>query len=438
MICKVLKEALPTMIAAMLCSMYVVVDGLFVGNATGDMGLAAINIVWPIAAILFATGVGIGTGGSVLISYYRGRGEKQTARNIYGTTLALLILAGLFLFGLLFVYEDILYVLGARGGVYEEASKYILIYIKCAVLIVLGNGLLPVMRNVGMALQAMLCMVSGIVLNMGINYYLMFILNMGVRGAAIGTVVAQTIVVTTGFILLFRNKEYGLYIHVNGIYVLQILKSGITPFGLYLAPSITLAFTNLQCLKYGGDAVVAAYAVISYIVFPVLSMLGGVGDGTQPLLSYYYGSQCKAEVKMVKKIASVILFALGLFVTIIIVALAESIGRWFGLSDLAGAYFTVGMRISSLAFILQGFSKYIMSFLNATMRANLAMALTFAESLIINPILLLVFAFIWGSTGIWMVPLATAIIILGLYVIVESKNGSFHKSNVKNIANMVE
>ena len=91
----------------------------------------------------------------------------------------------------------------------------------------------------------------------------------------------------------------------------EILKIGISAFGLSLAPSIVLLFTNLQCLKYGGDAAVACYAVISYIVFPVQSMLMGIGDGTQPLMSFYSGAKKMEELRFVKKIASIAVVGMG-------------------------------------------------------------------------------------------------------------------------------
>ncbi|MGN0485493.1 MAG: MATE family efflux transporter [Lachnospiraceae bacterium] len=82
MLKKILKDALPTIVSLTLSGMYSVVDGLFIGKATGDIGLAAINIAWPITAVITATGIGIGAGGSVLISHFRGRGEQEESQRV--------------------------------------------------------------------------------------------------------------------------------------------------------------------------------------------------------------------------------------------------------------------------------------------------------------------------------------------------------------------
>lgn len=406
---------MPTMLAVMLYSLYGVMDGLFVGRATGDVGLAAVNIGWPIVALIMALGVGIGSGGSILISYYTGRGEHKIAREVYGTTIGLLMIGGAILLLLLAQYENILHLLGARAAVYIEAEKYIRILLSGSVVIVLGSGILPVLRNIGMAVQGLICMIVGVALNIGINFYLMMILNLGVSGAAYGTVIAQGMVVVLAVILISRNKMFGFSVHMETTHIKQILKSGITPFGIYMAPSITLIFTNLQCLKYGGEAVVASYAVISYIVFPVLSILGGVGDGTQPLISYYFGAKKSVELQQVKRIAYAALLLLSGLAMTISIGLSEQIAIGFGLSEIAREYFVVGMRISAVAFLGQGFTKFNGMYLNATMRPTFAVGLTYLESLVVSPCMLFVLPLMGGVLGIWLAPTATAIVILLIY-----------------------
>lgn len=415
MLKKVIKDSTPTMISVLLYSLYGVMDGLFVGKATGDIGLAAVNIGWPLVSLIMAMGVGIGSGGSVLISYYSGSGRSKEAREVYGSTIALLLVTGMLLLLLLLQYEKILYILGARNEVYIQAEAYIRILLFGSIPIVLGSGMLPVLRNIGMAFHALVCMVTGVILNIGINYYLMMILDWGVEGAAYGTVISQSIVVIMVAVFIGCNKKQELYVYLSPQYIREIIQSGITPFGIYIAPSITLIFTNLQCLAYGGETVVASYAVISYIVFPVLSTLGGVGDGTQPLISYYFGANKQGEVKEIRRIASCTLIILSVGIIIAVVTMTENIGMWFGLSEQARTYFTVGMRVSAIAFIGQAFTKFNGVYLNATMRSKFAVTLTYLESLLVNPILLLVLPMFGGVVGIWLAPSVTAMIMLLIY-----------------------
>lgn len=136
------------------------------------------------------------------------------------------------------------------------------------------------------SLGAMLSMAAGFAVNILVNYYLMFRLNMGIKGAAFGTVTAQAVVVMAGCAILWKTGYRKWRPLWHGQYAADIFKIGITAFGTSLAPTAALIFTNLQCLRYGGNAAVACYAVISYIVFPVQYFLTGIGEGVQPLISF--------------------------------------------------------------------------------------------------------------------------------------------------------
>ncbi len=412
---RVLRESLPTIIAATLNSMYAVIDGLFIGKSSGDVGLAAINIAWPLSAIIAAIGIGIGTGGSILLSNYLGNSDDERAKNTYGTTLSLLGIASIIMFVLLYRYEFFLELLGAKGEVLVEAEKYARIITRGCFVQVIGIGVLPLLRNLGMAIPAMYCMITGLLLNIGINYYLMMVQGMGIVGAAYGTIIAQSTVVVIAMICLLLKGRYKIVLSFKRNLISRIIGSGITPLGVYLAPSITLIFTNLQCLKYGGDAVVACYAVIAYIAMPVQSMLAGIGDGTQPLLSYYYGANEPEKIQSVKKISYTLVGIGSLLAMVITIVLVNKIGVWFGLSEEGSNYFVVGMIISAVAYFGQAFNRYNISFLNATLYAKQAVTLTYIESLAMTPILLFVLPYIWGVNGIWLSPLISSLIMIGIY-----------------------
>ena len=290
MLKKVIKEAFPTVLAFTMSGMYSIVDGIFVGKAAGDTGLAAINIAWPIPALITALGIGIGTGGSVLYSHYRGRGEQEVCENLFELTMTLLIGTGILATILLsLVQKPFLEILGAAGSVQTEAIKYTAIIIAGSILQVAGTGIMPLLRNMNQSLGAMLSMAAGFAVNILVNYYLMFRLNMGIKGAAFGTVTAQAVVVMAGCAILWKTGYRKWRPLWHGQYAADIFKIGITAFGTSLAPTAALIFTNLQCLRYGGNAAVACYAVISYIVFPVQYFLTGIGEGVQPLISFYHG-----------------------------------------------------------------------------------------------------------------------------------------------------
>ena len=427
---RILKQALPTMIAFTMSGMYSVVDGLFVGKAAGDIGLAAINIAWPIPAVITALGVGIGTGGSVLYSNMMGKGDREGCRRMFNTTATLLVLAGILLSLFLFLVRDpLLQILGAEGEVLEEAQKYTGIIIAGGVLQVCGTGITPILRNMNLSFAAMISMVTGFAVNIGVNYYLMFPMGMGIRGAAWGTVTAQLVVLVISVAVLLKAYKEKARPALEGKLAAGICRSGVTAFGVSLAPTVALIFTNWQCLRYGGNAAVACYAVISYIVFPVQYLLTGIGDGVQPLLSYYNGAGKPAELAKVRKTARAGAGVLGVIAMAAVFICTPYLARWFGLSDEAVVFFETGMRISALAFLVTGFVKFNLSYLNAVLKTKLAVILTFAESLIVSPAYLFLLPVAVGMSGIWISLPATAVTMLVIYGILNRKEMSYEKKD---------
>lgn len=427
---RILKQALPTMIAFTMSGMYSVVDGLFVGKAAGDIGLAAINIAWPIPAVITALGVGIGTGGSVLYSNMMGKGDREGCRRMFNTTATLLVLAGILLSLFLFLVRDpLLQILGAEGEVLEEAQKYTGIIIAGGVLQVCGTGITPILRNMNLSFAAMISMVTGFAVNIGVNYYLMFPMGMGIRGAAWGTVTAQLVVFVISVAVLLKAYKEKARPALEGKLAAGICRSGVTAFGVSLAPTVALIFTNWQCLRYGGNAAVACYAVISYIVFPVQYLLTGIGDGVQPLLSYYNGAGKPAELAQVRKTARAGAGVLGVITMAAVFICTPHLARWFGLSDEAAVFFETGMRISALAFLVTGFVKFNLSYLNAVLKTKLAVILTFAESLIVSPAYLFLLPVAVGMSGIWISLPATAVTMLVIYGIINRKEMSYEKKD---------
>lgn len=413
---KLMKDCLPTIFSLMLSGLYSVLDGLFVGRAAGDTGLAAINLAWPIVAVITAAGIGIGSGGSVLLSNLAGQKEEEESEKTYHLTVGLLVGIGLILtIILLMLYPAILKLLGAEGAVLAEAEAYIQIIILGCVFQILGTGFIPLLRNRGMSVHAMVSMVTGMITNLILNYVFIFMLGMGMRGAALGTISAQLAVILICIYLIYirgKNKVQAVW---NWQRTVKIFKIGFSAFGLSLAPSIVLIFTNFQCLRYGGEAAVACYAVISYIVFPAQSMLVGVGDGSQPLMSFYCGAKKDEELAYIKKLASVFVVFLGFFMMLAVIGTADYMPDIFGMSEESKAFFHLGIRISAVSFLFTGLAKFHISYLNATLKVKPAMGLIYGETLVTAPVLIMLLPTILGITGIWWSLAATQVMMLAVY-----------------------
>lgn len=421
---RIAQDCIPTVFSLLMSGLYGVMDGLFVGRAVGDAGLAAINIAWPIAAVITAVGIGIGSGGSVLYSNSNGKGEQERGELVYHQTITLLFAAAMVLLIVLgFTYPAILSALGAKGDVYQKAVEYIKIIIFGAVFQVMGTGFIPMLRNRNLAFQAMVSMAAGMGVNGVLNYLLLFVVKIGIRGAAVGTIAAQFVVLVISSYLIYGRQKVHLKVVWQHKMIGEILKIGISAFGLSLAPSIVLLFTNLQCLKYGGDAAVACYAVISYIVFPVQSMLMGIGDGTQPLMSFYSGAKKMEELRFVKKIASIAVVGMGAVFFVIVILVSKYIPDVFGMQMDSQAYFGTGMAVSAVSFLFTGLAKFHISYLNATLQVKKAMQLIYGETIVVAPFLIFLLPYVFKINGIWLSLPGTQLIMLLIFNVFFTKTG---------------
>lgn len=421
---RIAQDCIPTVFSLLMSGLYGVMDGLFVGRAVGDAGLAAINIAWPIAAVITAVGIGIGSGGSVLYSNSNGKGEQERGEVVYHQTITLLFAAAMVLLIVLgFTYPAILSALGAKGDVYQKAVEYIQIIIFSAVFQVMGTGFIPMLRNRNLAFQAMVSMAAGMGVNGVLNYLLLFVVKIGIRGAAVGTIAAQFVVLVISSYLIYGRQKVHLKVVWQHKMIGEILKIGISAFGLSLAPSIVLLFTNLQCLKYGGDAAVACYAVISYIVFPVQSMLMGIGDGTQPLMSFYSGAKKMEELRFVKKIASIAVVGMGAVFFVIVILVSKYIPDVFGMQMDSQAYFGTGMAVSAVSFLFTGLAKFHISYLNATLQVKKAMQLIYGETIVVAPFLIFLLPYVFKINGIWLSLPGTQLIMLLIFNVFFTKTG---------------
>ncbi|MDE6185965.1 MAG: multidrug transporter MatE, partial [Lachnospiraceae bacterium] len=275
----------PSMLSFLLTGIYSIVDGIFVGRAMGDPGLAAINIAWPLVALIISLGTGIGMGGAVTISINAGAGNTKKAQKAEGNTLLLLLIGALFL--ILFLYlcgSPLLKLLGAKGALLPLAETYLKYILLGGVVQVFASGMVPLMRNHGASFYAMCSMAFGCISNILLDYFFVIVLSLGLKGAALATVLGQvlTLIFCIAFYARKKNRISFLSLHPEKATVLSILRVAASPFGLTYLPSVTIILMNLQALKYGGEEAVSAYAVLAYIISFMELLVQGIGDGSQP------------------------------------------------------------------------------------------------------------------------------------------------------------
>ena len=321
------RYVLPSVAAFALSGVYCIVDGYFVGNRLGDLGLAAINLAYPVAAFFSAAGTGIGLAGAIRFAILRSQGHERESVRCFSGAALLLVAASALLMALVLAFAvPLLRLLGAEGEVLAPAVEYTRAIASGAFMQVLGTGLVPFIRNLGGAAFAMVTMCSGFITNVVLDFLFVWVFGWGMAGAAWATVLGQavTALLAAGYLTV---KRVGLA-RPGGFG--PILKLSLAPFGLTFSPQITAIFMNRALMAYGGDRAVAVYSCIAYVIYIAYLLLQGVGDGSQPLISRYFGEGRPDSLKRARSLAYISaavvagLCVLGLFL------LRGGVGALFG------------------------------------------------------------------------------------------------------------
>lgn len=415
------KYVIPSMFTCLLSGIYCLVDGLFIGRAVGDAGLAGINIAWPIPALILAVGTGIGIGGSVVMSNYIGKNELNKAKQARGNTIVLLVLAAIILTVILYVsIEPLLRLLGATAEVYDAALIYCKIFVLGSIFQLLGTGFTPILRNMGHVMFAMTIMIIGFITNIIFDYLLIIVFDLGIAGAAIATLTGQALVVIAACLIIFSKRNF-LSLNnykLDASIVSKIIKIGLSPFGLSLSPSIIIIFANWQCIRYGGNIAVAAYAVLSYVISTAQLLVQGVGEGTQPLISYYKGAKRLDVIQHIRKKTIVLAVLLSFGIGGLTIAIKTIIPTIFGASPEASILIADSLPIFAAAFPLIAVSRATSAYFYGIQHANYASILVYLDPLVITPLTMMLLPLLFSLNGVWLaIPVTQSIIVMTALVL---------------------
>lgn len=399
-----LKYIVPTMLTFTLASVYSIVDGVFVGHAVGDAGLAGINVAFPLVALVMAVGTGIGMGGGVISSIAKGSGDTAQSRRAVGTTFLMLLLAAVpIMVALILFAEPILTVLGGRGETLNQAIAYIAVIAWGVPFQIFVTGCTPLIRNQGKVAFAMVVQVLAGLMNVALDYVFVILAGWGTAGAAAATVASQiaAFVLVAAFFLVKRNRIARADLRLDGRIAAHVLKLGMAPFGLTLLPEATVVAINVNAVAYGGETAVAAYAVISYTACVIQMLIQGVGDGSQPLISKHYGAGDADGVRRFRNTNYLITISLGVLGLAAMFAFREQIPLLFGASGSTAALIAWALPIFSVAYVFYGFTHASTSYFYAVDDARASSVIVYGEAVLV---VLVVFgmARIAGLDGIWV------------------------------------
>lgn len=398
------RYVIPSMLAFALSGVYAIADGFFVGNAMGDSALAAINVAYPLTAFLQAVGTGIGMGGAVEYAISIGTNDRTRSRQYFGMSVILLVSSGIILTILyLFAAPPILQFFGAAGDIRVLAEEYILYITLGALFQILGTGLVPFIRNMGGAVAAMAAMIAGFCTNIILDYLLVWKFPSGMTGAAIATVIGQAVTFLVCLIYFIMKKARPLFHYgKHRIPLLKnILKVGLSPFGLTFSPNITLILINKSAALIGGALAVTCYAPVSYISCIVLLLLQGVSDGSQPLLSLSHGEGDEEKTKKFRNIAYCFGFLVSVCSFIILFLVRGKAAALFGASEEITGNVAKILPIFLFGYLFVSISRVTTAYFYATGKNIWAYILIYGEVLFLFALLLIV-PKLTGIYGTWL------------------------------------
>lgn len=400
------QYALPGVIAMTASSLYNMVDSIFIGHGVGPMALAALGISFPLMNIGAAFGAAVGIGGSTLMSLRLGQRQYDKANNVLGNMVALNIITGLLVGIVSIIFLDpILTFFGASEQTLPHAHDYMFILLVGNVLTHLYLGLNAALRSASKPRAAMIATIVTVVLNTILDPIFIWPLHMGIKGAAIATVLAQVIVLCWQLWQFSRQKEL---LHLEWRFlkparaiVKDIVSIGISPFSMQLTGCVVAIFMNNALMKFGGDLAVGAYSIANRLGFIFFMVIMGICQGFQPIAGYNYGARNMDRVKQVLRLtikASVIAMTVG---WIIGELLPGPCTRLFTDDADLLAISIRGIRINMLVFPVIGYQAVVTNFFQTIGKVRISIFMSLSRQLLFLLPMLLLFSSIWGLDGVW-------------------------------------
>lgn len=401
-----MRYALPAIIAMTASSLYNMMDSIFIGHGVGAMAIAGLAVTFPFMNLAAAFGSLVGVGASTLVSVKMGQKDLRSAEAVLGNVLVMNIGIGLiFTIVCLLFLDPILYFFGASEETLPYARDYMEVILVGNVITHVYMGLNEVMRASGYPQRAMLATLFAVLINGVFNALFIFVFNMGIRGAALGTICAQ--LMSLLFVLWHFSNPKSYIRFQKGIFKVKwnimgnMVAIGLAPFLMNMCSCLIVMMINTGLKNYGGDMYVGAYGIVNRIAFLFIMIIMGFNQGMQPIVGYNYGAQ---QFDRVIKVLKYTMFC-GVSVAILGFLVAqftpEFIVRMFTTDAVLVALAVHGMHAVLLVFPVNGFQMVSTSFFQSIGMAGKAIFLSLTRQLLFLLPFLYFLPKFWGTDGIW-------------------------------------
>lgn len=419
-----LSYAVPAIIAMTASSLYNIVDSIVIGQVCGALAISGLAITFPIMNLSAAFGAMVGVGASTMISVKLGQKDYSVAQKILGNTVMLNLILGVVFGALMLIFLDpVLLFFGASNNTIGYARDYM-------VIILLGNvvthsylGLNCILRSAGHPLYSMLCTILTVFLNVVLDVLFVYVFDMGIRGAALATVLAQIVALLVQAKLFWNKNE--LLRWKRGIFGLEkkiighILSIGMSPFLMNLCACLVVIFINRGLMEQGGDLSVGAYGIVNRVAFIFVMIVMGVNQGMQPIAGFNFGAGRYDRVMRVlwlTMIGGTVVttsgFMLGEF-------FPEEVARMFTADEELITLSSDAMRIVMVTFPIIGIQMVITNFFQSIGMPKKSIFLSLSRQMLFLVPCLVILPKYFGVDGVWYsMPISDSISVVTAVVLI--------------------
>lgn len=355
------KLAIPTVAAQLINMLYNIVDRIYIGHIPGNgaLALTGVGVCMPIILIISAFAALVSSGGSPRASIHMGKKDMDTAEKILGNCFALLVVISVVLTAIVLVFNrQLLLAFGASENTIEYATAYMSIYAVGTIFVQLTLGMNMFITAQGFAKTGMMTVLIGAICNIVLDPVFIFGLGMGVRGAALATIISQAVSMiwclrflsSDKAVLRLRKKN----MHLEKAIILPCIALGLATFIMQSTESIIAVCFNSSLLKYGGDIAVGSMTICTSIMQFAMLPMQGIGMGAQPISSYNYGARNPGRVKETFTLLLKICLIYSTTIWLLVMVMPQVFAGIFS-NDLALiAFATIAIRIYSAVMLLFG------------------------------------------------------------------------------------
>lgn len=426
---KLIRFTLPTIAMMIFTSIYGIVDGVFVSNCVGSDAFAAVNLIMPIIMILGSTGFMIGTGGSAIVSKTLGEKKLEKANEYFSILIYLCIVSGVILsaIGIIFI-KPIAGLLGATGDIANNCIIYGRTVFFMMTDLFLQNAFqsfLVVAEKPKLGLAVTL--LAGFT-NMFLDFLFVYVLRLGVFGAAVATGISQFVGAIIPVIYFASGKNNILHLkkcRFNKDIIIKTCINGSSEMVTNMSMSLVNMLYNMQLMRYIGTNGVVAYGIIMYVGFIFSGTYIGYSLGSAPVISYHYGAGNKKELKSLFKHSIILLVISSVVMTLLAEVLAKYLAGIFVSYDKQLLELTTtAIRIYSVSYLISELNIFASSFFTALNNGFVSAAISFLRMFLFQIIMILLLPVIIGTNGIWIAVTAAealALVVSVIFVIINSK-----------------